>query len=284
MRRLGLCLILLLVASWADPASAAPALSDTQRQNLDDTATDHDANLDQGPAMYELLDSAADWEADDFAGERGAATPPVADYAYLLANPAEVRGDLFLIEGRFIEQLRYPTDERDGRSHLARVRWGDQLTAWGIKVGEGDDDVVMVYFVDPDNTIVSPKRGEQVRVAARFYKVWEVPDRDGRPFQFLTFVGGAREVVAGNSAGPGSPGWGKVVLTLVVVAAGGFYGMRLFLVKKSKAQRARFESMREARHRDRGDAEEDDEEIDPDLPDDPAEALAYLQAKERGEV
>jgi len=281
MRRFGLLLLMALAAVSASSVSAAPALTDTQRQVLEDTVADGDAPLDQGPAIYQLLENAGDWQQDDFAGERGAATPPKPDVAYLLENPAEVRGDLFLIEGVFHEQIRYPADGRDGRGHLSRAGhpvWGDQLTCWGIRVGDSADDVVLVYFIDPDGSIAAPKPGDEVRIAARFYRVWRVPDRDGRDFSFLTFVGGAREVVTGGGGSGGSSGMGKIVLVLVVVAAGGFYGMRLLLAKKSSAQRARSEAMREARHREH---EDDEEDIDPDLPDDPAEALEYLQAKEQ---
>lgn len=263
------------------PALAAPPLTDTQRQVLDETAADGDAPLDQGPALYQLLENAGDWEPGDFTGERGAAAPPPPDVAYLLEHPDQVRGDLFLIEGVFHEQIRYPTEGRDGRAHLSRAGhpvWGNQLTCWGVRVGDSADDVVLVYFVDPDGSIAAPKPGDEVRIAARFYRVWRVPDRDGRDFAFPTFVGGAREVVAGGGGSGGGPGIGKVVLILVVVAAGGFYGMRLMLAKKSSAQRARSEAMREARHREH---EDDEEDIDPDLPDDPAEALEYLQAKEK---
>lgn len=271
--------------AFAATAAAAPELTEAQRQVLDDTATDGDRNLDEGPAMYTLLGNAAEWDADDFAGERGAATPPTPDYAYLAEHPGEVRGDLFLIEGRFVEQVRYPTADRDGRDTLIRAgnpQWGDQLTAWGIKVGDGEDDIVMVYFVDPGAAIQPPDNGDTVRVAARFYKVWTVPDRDGRPFDFLAFVGGGREVVTGGALTPGKgSSWNKLIIVLIIVAAGGFYGMRVFLARKAAAGQARSVKMREQRQRERGYAEDEDAgEADPELPEDPAEALAYLQSKD----
>lgn len=275
-----------LTVCWlAGGALAAPPLTDAQRDVLATHATDFDADLEAGPAIYPLLENAAGWSADDFAGDAGAATPPTPDFAFLLEHPEQVRGAVFLIEGTFIEQVRFPTDERDGRDRLQRSghpAWGSQLTGWGIKVGEGADDVVMVYFVDPDGRIDPPRNGTQVRVAARFYKVWTVPDRDGRDFDFLTFVGGAREGVGGG-ASPGGPGWNKVVIMLVLVAAGGFYGMRVFIARKQKAGRAHSQALLDQRRRDRDSAGMDNEEehADPNLPEDPAEALAYLQEQDR---
>ncbi|MEM9415439.1 MAG: hypothetical protein AAGA29_08190 [Planctomycetota bacterium] len=263
-------------------AAAAPELTEAQREVLEDNATDGDLALDGGPAIYVLLENAAGWDAGDFAGERGAATPATPDYTYLAEHPREVRGDVFLIEGRFVEQVRYPTAERDSRDHLTRTRWGDQVTGWGIKVGEGDDDVVMVYFVDPDGAIQPPRNGQRVRVSARFYKVWAVPNREGRLLEFLTFVGGGREVVGSGGAGGGS-NRNKIIIVAVVLVAGGYYGMRVFLSRKANAGRAHSQALAEQRRRERGYGgdEEDEEAIDPDLPEDPAEALAYLQAKEK---
>ncbi|MFI4861739.1 MAG: hypothetical protein ACIAXF_13795 [Phycisphaerales bacterium JB063] len=285
MRRSWLRLAAVLFV-WVTPGvSAAPEMTEAQRAVLADNASDGELPLDAGPALYALLENAAGWDAGDFAGERGAATPATPDFAFLAEQPGEVRGDVFLIEGRFIEQVRYPTQDRDGRDHLSRTRWGDQLTAWGIKVGEGQNDVVMVYFVDPDGAIAPPKNGQRVRVAARFYNVWSVQNREGEPLEFLTFVGGGREVVGGGGTG-GGPMWNKAILLAVVVVAGGYYGMRVFLSRKASAGRAHSQAMLDQRRRERGhDADDgEEEEIDPDLPDDPAEALAYLQAKEDGEV
>lgn len=278
--------LLILLACLAGSAAAAPPLTDAQRDVLDANASDYDAGLEAGPAIYPLLENAAGWPADDFAGDAGAATPPTPDYAFLLDNPRAVRGEVFLIEGTFIEQVRFPTAERDGRDRLQRSGhplWGSQLTGWGIKVGEGADDVVMVYFVDPEASIDPPRNGAQVRVAARFYKVWTVADRDGRDFDFLAFVGGAREVVGGGGASPGGPGWNKIIVMLVLVAAGGFYGMRVFLARKQNAGRAHSQALLDQRRHDRDTAGMDDEEelVDPNLPEDPAEALAYLQERDR---
>ncbi|XAM00654.1 hypothetical protein OT109_04525 [Phycisphaeraceae bacterium D3-23] len=286
MRRCWFCFMVALFACVSQ-ALAAPELTDAQREVLADNATDGDLGLDQGPALYVLLENAADWDAGDFAGERGAATPASPDYEYLAQHPGQVRGDVFLIEGLFVEQVRYPTQARDSRDHLTRTRWGDQLTGWGIKVGEGDDDVVMVYFVDPDGAVVPPENGQRVRVAARFYKVWAVPNREGKALEFLAFVGGGREVVGG---GGGSAAGGsirnKMIIIAVVLVAGGYYGMRVFLSRKANAGRAHSQAMIEQRRRERGHEpdEEDGEDIDPDLPEDPADALAYLQAKEDREV
>lgn len=282
MRR-GLTYLLFALAA-AGPALAAPPLTEAQRDVLDANASDYDARLEAGPAIYPLLENAADWPADDFSGDAGAATPPTPDYAFLKDNPRDVRGNVFLIEGVFIEQVRFPTTERDGRDRLQRsghARWGSQLTGWGIKVGDSADDVVMVYFVDPDGAIEPPGNGARVRVAARFYKVWTVPDRDGRDFDFLAFVGGARETVSGgaSASGPGGPGWNKLIVMLVLAAAGVFYGMRHLLNRKQRAGRAHSQAHLAQRRRDRGSASDDDE-ADPDLPEDPAAALAYLQERD----
>lgn len=264
-------------------AFAAPAFDEVQRETLRElVAVDVGSNFDRGPALYLLLGNAEHWLADDFSGEGGAAIAPTPDYNILRTQPEETIGNVFVIEGYFIEQVRYPDPEGEGRQQLIRSLWGDQLTRWAINTsaeGKDPDQTVLVYFVDPEGEIVAPERDARVRVAARFYKAWEVPNQDGQPFKFLTFVGGAHEVVdtglVGGSKKLGVPPWVKV--GLVVLVAGLFYGMR-YMLNRKQAGSANSAMLRAVRRRDRELSEMDEEdEIDEDLPENPGEALAYLK-------
>jgi len=290
------CVSWLLVLGLFAQASAwaAPAMDDDRREALRGyVAIENAGRIDAGRALYELLPSAAQWETDDFAGDGGAAVAPAPDYDTLRAHPETTIGNAFVIEGYFVEQVRFPDPEGGGgeaRTRLARAGnplWGDNLTRWAINTspdGQDPDQTVLVFFVDPEGEIEAPDKNSRVRVAARFYKAWEVVNQEGEPFEFLTFVGGAREVVTSKNTGSvtssGFPTW--FMPAVVVVAVGLFYGMRYVLNRKGHAALANSEALRDRRRRDRELSEMDEEEdaVDADLPEDPGEALAYLRDRD----
>ncbi|MFG0335572.1 MAG: hypothetical protein ACF8TS_19615, partial [Maioricimonas sp. JB049] len=153
--------------------TAVAPLAELERAQLE-TATDRAGQLDEG-ALYPLLRDVLTWPADVRAGAQW------PDYAALLADPAAYRGQAFFIEGNFAGRQR--------RFGLARSGpWGDALAEWVVKVGPGENDVAVVYFVDPDAAIAKPRLGQRVQVVGRFYKVWADRDLNNQPTEFLTFV------------------------------------------------------------------------------------------------
>ncbi len=153
--------------------TAVPPLNDSQQAQLD-TAIDDSPRLDES-ALYPLLENALAWDDNN---EAGAAVP---DYDALLDDPIAGRGGLFLIEGKFAGRAR--------RYRLVRKgEWGDALTEWVLVVRDEPEQVAVVYFVDPQDELIPPHTGSDVRVAARFYKVWADRDQDGNPTRYLTFI------------------------------------------------------------------------------------------------
>lgn len=277
---LRLVLFFLLSTLPAMHAAAAPPLTDIERQRIADYATDHDDRIDGSPAFYDLLKNASGWVSDDFSGEAGAATAPTPDYGFLRDQPAQARGRVFLIEGTFLQQVRFPTGD-DTLQRSGNPDWGDRVTRWAIQTSETDESTVLVFFNDPEGAIQPPKAGTKVRVAARYYKVWATVDSDGEPFAFPAFVGGAREVVAGPprfSLGTNRPMQG-IVVALILSCIAAFFVVR-FLMNRRGGAGGRTQAYLENRRRDRllHEMDEEEEEVEA-LPADPAEAMEVLRAR-----
>ena len=272
-------LVMVLALAWGE-AVAAPPLSDAERQQVRDFATDGDGQIDGNAAFYALLSNARGWAVDDFSGEGGAAVAPKPDYGFLRDKPVEARGSVFLIEGVFEQQVRYPTgDQKLQRS--GSPEWGDRVTRWAIRTSDDPDSTVLVFFNDPDASIQPPKPGEQVRVAARFYKVWATENQAGEPFSFPVFVGGAREVLgkpARVSFGSNRP-MQSIVIALIVACIAAFFVVRFLLNRKAgEGAGGRTQAYLDQRRRERQLHEMDEEEEHPeDLPADPAEAMEVLR-------
>ena len=243
-----------LVAIWVAVGAVTP-LTPAQQTQLG-TASDFTGQFDEG-ALYPLLQNAWQWQPGD---EAGAVIP---DYAAIYQSPAKHRGQLFLIEGRFA-----------GRSkeikHLTRPGpWDGQLREWVVVVDSAKDEVAVAYLTHPP---VAPAAGAKVRLAARFYKVLSDQDVNGKPTDYLLFVGRDATVVdAGRGFGGSGSGAGPLVVMLAILAAGWYFLRRTLSAKRlrprpSRTQREEFDSEESA-----------DEEAEPQLPDDPAEALDVLK-------
>jgi len=269
----------LALTQFAATAVAAPPLTDIERQRAADGTTDRDAQIDGADGFYVLLRNARGWAADDFAGEAGAATAPVPDYGFLRDQPAEARGRVFLIEGVFEQQVRYPTGD-DRLMRAGNPDWGEQVTRWAIRTSDDAESTVLVFFNDPDGSIQPPAQGGRVRVAARFYKVWATTDEAGDPFAFPVFVGGSREVLgkpARLSFGSNRPMQG-IVIALIMSCIAAFFIVRFLLNRKAAAGAGgRTHAYLEQRRRERQLHDMDEEEEVEDLPADPAEALEALR-------
>jgi len=263
----------LLVWGLTPAAHAAePWLTEPQRAQL---STAHDGTaLDEG-ALYALLAAAVDWPAFE---PRGATVP---DYVELMENPSEHRGDKFLIEGGYVAS---------GVHRLARPGpWGRALHFWVIKFGDIDseagDNVAVVLMVDPAGELETPNPRQPVRVPAVFYKVWRDQERhSGKPTDFLTFVaraGDLSQVMVGEPVAAEDEGAallrssGPLAVVIVIALGAAWFALRRML-KSMQAATAHAGGARV--HVDEEDAEEQAELRD-DLPADPVEAMAVLQAE-----
>jgi hypothetical protein len=277
--------ILLGLLLCVAPAFAAPKLTDADEQRLADGTTDEDELLDQQEGFTVLLRHAGQWRGDDFAGDEGAKVAPPADFDYIRENPAEVRGNVYLIEGWLAQHDRYPNaDAGLGREKLYNMidpSWGERVTRWTIVTEEEDpSSTLIVIFNDPNAKMPKPGKNAEVRVAARFYKLWTIKDASGKAFTYPVFVGGAAEVLDEGGASSEAGGPSKEVITVaLVMVVGAFFGMRYLMKRANATGKQRTAALVAARRRDRDEQEEAEEEDIDDLPDDPIAALDVLSKK-----
>lgn len=253
--------------------AAAPPLTAPQQQQLA-TAHDQQADTDEG-ALYPLLENALTWPDHVEAG----ATIP--DYAAIEQDPAAHRGQLFFIQGKLrrtkpIGKLALPGP------------WEGRLSEWAIQYGSEAEQMLIVNLVDPPEP---PRDGSEVKLAARFYKLWPTTNKFGSPKVFLVFVGKDAQVLGVKPSVGGSAAVKSLVLVLVLVVFGLFWiirrtpkmslnpkpTQRQMLRRQAMEQR---ESQRELAMNVSAGKQVDDEPFDSadaPLPADPAQALAQLQ-------
>ena len=219
-------MLAILLSVWlTTTAMGAPALTEGQQARLEDV-TDRSLAWEEA-GLYALLENVAGWERGD---ERGARVP---DYEQLLADPAAARGETFLIEGRFAghsEELGFAPQVPLSRPGP----WGEALTQWGVVIDDQTKQAVVVYLVDPENQLPQPRRGQQVRVPARFYKVLRGQALDDQPMDFLTFVGRGPTVVEQAQAGQEDEGMGSAVLAVLLLAAAGALGLLIWRLNRGQ--------------------------------------------------
>jgi len=254
-------------------------LTDAQRLQLD-SARDSIAQTDEG-ALYPLLENAMLWPANQLAGAK------VPDYAAILANPAEHRGELFLIEG----MLRRA--QPIGRLALPGP-WDESLSEWAIQYGDDPQKLLVVNLVAPPG---QPVEGSRVKLAARFYKLWATTNTKNEPRTYMVFVGRDAQVLAT----PRAFALNGQVPTSVLVLCGCMGVFALFWVIRRAPKMSLNPSPTPGQHRRRqaremqkthanrrsqqGDQAADAQVTQPEamdavespvLPGDPAEALAML--------
>ncbi len=234
---------------------AVPPLTESEQVQLA-TARDFGPLVDEG-GLYPLLHNALQWPADH--DQAGAVVP---DYDSLKRQPADHRGQLQLIEGKLLRSLDPGSFARPGL-------WEDRWRQWAVQYGPGADQVAVVYLVDPPPA----RAGRQVRLTARFFKVWRQKDQRGEATDFLVFVGRGATVATGQPSGA----WSQTVMMAVVLGTLGV----IFI-----ALRVRIGTMRNVRRpRPRfgdGSAKDDEQEESEELSDDPADALDVLERRPGG--
>ena len=250
-----------LVAALAAPLQAVPPLTPEQREQL---ASATDGVGPDEAALYPLLDNAMQWQPGD---EAGAAIP---DYAVLLGGPEAHRGKLFLIEGIF---AGVPEDRKDLKvGRLSRPGpWEDSLEDWGIVLQRDPPLTLVVLLVAPPET---PRRETPVRVAARFYKLWETQNRRDEPMRYPVFVGHSATVVGKPAMNQGPP-WG-VMVVILVLAGFGFYQLRRTV---GQARRRPVGHRRDTESPAPREPSDDEPSTQPPLPEDPVDALDELQRR-----
>lgn len=248
--------------------AGVPPLTDAQSAQLS-TAADDSARLDEG-ALYPLLQNVLTWEpGDKSGGEAGARVP---DYDALLADPASMRGELFLIEGRFAGRARRFKLMRSGA-------WGEALTEWVLLVRDDPQEVAVVYFVDPDGSMKAPRSGTRVQVVGRFYKVWADTDQHGKPARYLTFVARSASLTTAETPSPVF----IILPTLAVILALAVVFILLRRAGRVAQRRARSIHHKPELHDDAMLSGSADTSVGEPLPDDPAEALRQM-AKRRDQA
>lgn len=253
--------------------AAVTPLSDTQTQRLDG-ATDHSATFDEA-AFYALLENAAQWEPT-LAG----ATVP--DYPALFEQPADLRGQYFLIEGKLTSEWKLPT--------LARQGW-EGVRAFTV---EYEPEQYLIVFLTkppdfqriatgPDGNIRLDHQGRTVKLGARFFKVLDRTSQANQKRSYLLFVGHSfNEMTESESEGGGLEKLAVVLPIVLVIALLVVYMM----IRRSSGDR---ESQIDKFHRERamrraGEAApsppEDEDDESADLPEDAADALNQLDQKQ----
>lgn len=243
--------------------AAVPPLTPEQQKQVE-SATDFDAGRDEA-ALYPLMTNALTWQDADAAG----ATIP--DYPAILAQPADHRGKLFLIEGLFagrprrIENLTRPGP------------WDQKLQEWVIVTDNQHDQVAVVYLVDPPTPVDRPPTpGTPVRLLARFYKVLSDRDMNGNPTDFLVFVGQSATVM--STPQRRSSSWHTTPIFVAVLALAIVW---LWLRTRLKPRPIGPQRLARAEDRPRGTTPRHPPEEEPieNLPTDPAEALEALKQR-----
>ena len=235
-------------------ATAALDLTEGERRQLT-TARDFGPLLDEA-ALYPLLKNAAAWRAGD---ETGAAVP---DYGGIRLDPAEHRGRLYLVEGRLIRSRGAPDFARAGP-------WEGRWQQWSIRWGAHPQDMAIVYLLDPPHTAGSTL---QVRLPARFYKIWRDTDQSGAQTDYLVFVGRSAQVLPATGANPARA-------VLFISAALVLLVIYLFLRRKGALARPRPRPLATRRLDPRTDPAASDEPSTAPLPADPAKALEELERR-----
>ena len=273
---------------------AAPQLTQDARTRLD-TATDASSRLDES-ALYPLLDNAVAWSRLLASGEAwDEEEAHLLPYARLLEHPEDYRGGLALIGGKFVEahtvQLNRPGP------------WGESAVRWAVLPRGAEETTVLILFPSGAGVPPTPWPGQEVRVRARFFKIWtdqrrlkpgEAATTQLERVAFPTFAapGAAARVVDKGIDSPWNRGGGTgpvwVLIGALMLAGAGFAVVlwktgrlpRVLPGMGAAAPLATRSQLLGERERRRGRDEEGDEEPPgPPLPEDPDEALAELERR-----
>ena len=246
-------------------AQAVSPLTQAQQTQIA-TAGDFNSRFDEA-ALYALMNNALRWQDGD---ETGAMIP---DRKALYQSPAQSRGQLFLIEGKFAGGPRLI-------GNLTRLGpWDEKLQEWVIVTDRQKDEVAVVYLVDPPRPIDQPlPAGTPIRLVARFYKVLSDKDRLGKPIDYLIFVGKSARTVE-QEGGSATSGVTPLMLVVMLLAIVWFLARRAVKVRplSTRVQRQRHTPTSQgsqSRRETQGLSGDQESRV---LSEDPVEALRLLE-------
>lgn len=258
---------MLLAVVLGGGVGVVPPLTADQRKLVEQA---DDAALIDQPALMGLLRNVMEWDGTA-SGEGSGQAVDLATLETITADPGPYRGELFSVVGQYAGRQRDLKLLRPGP-------WGEALKEWGLVVGAGRSDsgrVAMVYLVDPDGELVTPRQGTHMRVAARFFMVWTDQDADGNVTRYPVFVGRSAVVVAAEGGAGAAGSTAVIVGAVVAMLAGLFWVRRMGKGAGGSKRQAVLQRMREDARRYEEEAEEAGDEAEA-LPQDPAEALDAL--------
>lgn len=173
------------------------------------------------------------------------------DWAEVVEEPSELRGELLLLEGRLA--MRTPME----------ITWSKiPLEEWFVESGSQ----MVIAFVPARE--IEPSVGERVRVVGRLYTTLTETARDGVERSWPAIVGVS--LASSGVATSESSGIETIVLAGVVI-----FGAAIFLLLRRAQRRSGGGDTAQALSALRRDA--DVEDVEAELPADPAEALGALR-------
>ena len=168
--------------------------------------------------------------------------------ANLLSSPAATRGELYRVEGQFLERRVMPAPYAD-------------IEEWFLRLPSGEPIAV---YLPSDHATDMVADGRPVSIDARFYKVLEAVARDGQVHRYPAFFGASPRMLADNQA--------AALERMDILMLLGFLALLVMVALVVMAF-----ARRQGRPRPRpGPAPVEDRG---DMPDDPAAALRELRSR-----
>jgi len=191
------------------------------------------------------------------------------------------RGQLFLIEAPYIDVLpKIKLKSQPGS-------WTEHAEAWGVREGK-DPKVrrsIVVILTDPQQRPAA--MNTDIRVAARFFKVWR-SQSDFLQEQFLVFVGHSARIVEGKaaptaktSAADDTGFFGstlfRVIIVMMALTLAGAMLYRNLIKRRLAEESVRREELLEMRMNEL----EQESAGEPPLPGDAADAMREMEHRAR---
>lgn len=237
-------LAILMVGAGPPEKSRIPALTSEQQARLDMVVQESNGRDDPFAALVEHLET---WPASD---EIDLDTEPLrrsVDWGTIGSDPGAKSGELLLLKGTLLQR----SDWEISYSKMPVQEWFIQ---------SGSETVIAFVRVDE----VQPRIGAGVSVIGRFYTTISATARDGIVRSWPAIVG-VPVRVSEDAA---------VVLPLVLVGVVVIAGAVVLWLRRG-AMRSTSTNTAQALAALRQDA--DEEQVEAELPDDPAEALGVLR-------